>query len=111
VAEEARPEKWDQRIAWVKEAAGARFDDIELQVLTFLAQVVPNGNEVYEQMAPLFGMTPDELRQVPVGFAGTVDEIVELLQVRREQWGFSYIVVQAGSYEAFAPVVAKLAGT
>jgi probable F420-dependent oxidoreductase len=111
VAASARPEKWDQRIAWVREAAGDRLDDIELQVLTFLTQVVPNGNEVYEQMAPLFGMTPDELRQVPIGMAGTVDEIAEMLQARREKWGFSYVVVQADAMDAFAPVVAKLTGT
>lgn len=111
VAASARPEMWDKRIDWVKEAAGDRFDDIELQVLTFLTQVVPNGAEVYENMAPLFGMSPDELRQVPIGMAGTADEIAEMLQGRREKWGFSYVVVQADAYEAFAPVVEKLAGT
>jgi probable F420-dependent oxidoreductase len=111
VAAEARPEKWDERIGWVKDAAGDRFDDIELQVLTFLTQVVPNGKEVYEQMAPLFGMTPDELRQVPIGMAGTAEEIAEMLQARREKWGFSYIVVQSDAADAFAPVVAQLTGT
>ncbi len=111
VAAEARPEKWDERIGWVRAAAGDRIDDLELQVLTFLTQVVPNGNEVYEQMAPLFGMTPEELREVPIGMAGTVDEIAEMLQARREKWGFSYVVVQADAADAFAPVVAKLTGT
>jgi probable F420-dependent oxidoreductase len=111
VAAEARPEKWDERIGWVREAAGSRIDDIELQVLCFLTQVVPNGNEVYEQMAPLFGMTPDELRDVPIGMAGSAEEIAEMLQARREKWGFSYVVVQADALDAFAPVVAKLTGT
>ena len=111
VAAEARPEKWDERIGWVRAAAGDRIDDIELQVLCFLTQIVPNGNEVYEQMAPLFGMTPAELRDVPIGMAGTVDEIAEMLQARREKWGFSYVVVQADAVDAFAPVVAKLTGT
>ena len=111
VAASAKPEMWDKRIAWVKEAAGDRFDDIELQVLTFLTQVVPNGAEVYENMAPLFGMTPDELRQVPIGQAGTVDEIADMLRERREKWGFSYVVIQGAAFEAFAPVVEKLANT
>jgi probable F420-dependent oxidoreductase len=111
VAAEAKAEKFDERIAWVRDAAGDRIDDIELQVLTFLTQVVPNGNEVYEQMAPLFGMTPDELREVPIGMAGSVDEIAEMLQARREKWGFSYVVVQSDALDAFAPVVAKLTGT
>ena len=111
VAASARPEMWDKRIGWVKEAAGDRLGDIELQVLTFLTQVVPNGAEVYENMAPVFGMTPEELRQVPIGMAGTADEIADMLRERREKWGFSYIVVQADAHEAFAPVVEKLAGT
>jgi hypothetical protein len=72
---------------------------------------VPNGKEVYEQMAPLFGMTPDELRDVPIGMAGTADEIAEMLRERREKWGFSYVVVQADAADAFAPVVAELTGT
>ena len=111
VAASARPGMWDKRIGWVKEAAGDRLGDIELQVLTFLTQVVPNGAEVYENMAPVFGMTPEELRQVPIGMAGTADEIADMLRERREKWGFSYIVVQADAHEAFAPVVEKLAGT
>ena len=30
---------------------------------------------------------------------------------RREEFGFSYIVFSGGSWEAMAPVVARLAGT
>jgi hypothetical protein len=36
---------------------------------------------------------------------------VEELQRRREQWGFSYIGFDNDSWEAMAPVVARLAGT
>ena len=35
----------------------------------------------------------------------------KLLQKRREQLGFSYIVVHDAEIETFAPVVARLAGT
>ncbi len=34
-------EYYDQRIGWIREAAGDRFDRLELQVLTFLVQIVP----------------------------------------------------------------------
>jgi hypothetical protein len=40
-----------------------------------------------------------------------VDEIVETLQRRREELGFSYIVIQEAAIDAFAPVVARLTGT
>ena len=35
----------------------------------------------------------------------------EELQRRRELWGFSYVCFDMGSWEAMAPVVARLAGT
>jgi hypothetical protein len=40
---------------------------------------------------------------------GTVDQICEDLIARREEFGFSYIVLH--DIDAFAPVVARLAGT
>jgi hypothetical protein len=40
---------------------------------------------------------------------GSVDQIVETLQERRERYGISYITV-FGDIDAFAPVVARLAG-
>ena len=46
----------------------------------------------------------------PLVLIGTVDEIAETLQERRERYGFSYIVVMEPVMEAFAPVVERLAG-
>jgi hypothetical protein len=37
--------------------------------------------------------------------------MAETLRARREEFGFSYVVVHEGEMEAFAPVVARLAGT
>ena len=51
----------------------------------------------------------------PLFLFGTVDQIVEDLQARRQRFGLSYIAVgeyfQADVMERFAPVIAKLAGT
>jgi len=46
-----------------------------------------------------------------LALVGSEDELVETLQRRREEYGFSYVVVHEAELEAFAPVVAKLAGT
>ncbi|NNN22049.1 MAG: TIGR03621 family F420-dependent LLM class oxidoreductase [Acidimicrobiales bacterium] len=110
VIAEAAPEKFDARIKWVREAAGSRIEDIEIQCLTFIVQVVPNGNEVRERVAPLFGMTPEIAAQVPVVLVGSEQEICETLQERRERWGYSYIIVHEQEMEEFAPVVALLEG-
>ncbi len=47
----------------------------------------------------------------PIALIGTTGEIAETLQKRREELGFSYIVVHEGEMEALAPVIAELAGT
>jgi hypothetical protein len=41
---------------------------------------------------------------------GTVDQLVEDLQVRREHWGISSYVIFEPHVDAFAPIVARLAG-
>jgi probable F420-dependent oxidoreductase len=106
----ARPAYFQQRVQWVREAAGERFGDIELQLLTMFAVVVPNRRELAEQMAPAFGLDPDEALEMPPAVVGTVDEICDILLERRERYGFSYIVIHEGEMEDFAPVVERLAG-
>jgi probable F420-dependent oxidoreductase len=106
----AAPEYYDERMTWIREAAGDRFDDIEVQSLTFVVQVVDNGPEMIAQMASGFGMTPQQAADAPAALIGTVDELVETLENRRRRWAMSYWVVHEAEMEAFAPVVARLAG-
>lgn len=98
-----------ERIEWIRVAAGERFASIELQVLGQIEQVVPNRLEFAANLAPAFGLSPEEALQMPIVLVGTVDEICADLVSRRETYGFSYIVVH--DMDAFAPVVARLAGT
>jgi probable F420-dependent oxidoreductase len=104
-------ESYRQRVEWVRAGAGDRFDQLELQILTFFVQVVDNAAEVFEQMAPMFSASPEAVAEIPMVLVGTVDQIIESLQRRREELGFSYIVVHEAELDAFAPVVARLAGT
>ena len=64
-----------------------------------------------EMVAPMFGVEPGEILQSPAALIGTVDQICEELEARRERWGLSYHVFQSGALEAMAPVVARLTGT
>ena len=100
-----------QKIEWVREGAGDRFDDIELQVRYFLAAITDDAKGIAEMMAPGFGISAEEGLNSGVACVGTVDEVCDLLARRREEWGMSYIVFGDDQYEAFAPVVARLAGT
>jgi probable F420-dependent oxidoreductase len=100
----------DRKLAWVREAAGERFADIELHTLVGFAMVTDDAAPILAGMASHFGCTPEEVAHVPVCLVGTVEQMVEELQWRRERWGISYVTFE-GDWEALAPVVARLAGT
>jgi probable F420-dependent oxidoreductase len=105
------PEATDRKVAWVREAAGERADRIELQVRVHLAMVTDDRESVVEELAPAFGLTPDEARATPHALVGSVDQICAQLVERRERWGISYLGMSADQLEPFAPVLARLAGT
>ncbi len=101
----------DQKVEWVRRAAGDRFDDLEINLLNFGCFVTDDRVALVEQFAPAFGISPDELLEFPHALVGTVDEICDALQQRRSRWHASYIVIQHDAMDAMAPVVARLAGT
>ncbi|HEV3366139.1 MAG TPA: TIGR03621 family F420-dependent LLM class oxidoreductase [Acidimicrobiales bacterium] len=102
---------YHQRIEWVKEAAGPRFDQLELQCLTFIVQIVPNRAEAVAQLAGAMSVPSEQIEGSPIVMIGTTDQLIESIRQRREQFGFSYIVIHEAEMEAFAPVVAALHGT
>ena len=63
------------------------------------------------KLAPAFGLEPDEVADIPHAFVGSVEEICDDLERRRDRWGLSYFVIQVDGLDAFAPVVAKMAGS
>ncbi len=104
-------EETANKVGWIRDAAGDRFDDLELEIAAYFAFIGEGQGAVAEGMAGAFGITPDEMRAHPHALFGSVDEIVEELQRRREAFGISYVSVGAEVMDAFAPVVAKLAGS
>lgn len=105
------PERYDRRLQWVRQGAGSRFDDLEIQSLTFFVRVVADGRRVLEETAQMFGMEPAQAAEVPIALIGSGQEIADSLERRRQRWAMSYWVVHEGDIDAFAPVVAALAGT
>ena len=111
MAEQISSEHYRRRIEWVREGAGDRFDEIELQCLTFLVTVGQPQRDVLERLSGVLSMSPEEAGEVPLALGGTVEEIVETLLRRREALGLTYWVVHEPEMESFAGVVAELAGT
>jgi len=105
------PDATREKIRWIREGAGARFDELELNVTIFATMVTNDSAGLAERLAPRFASTPKELPHAPHVLLGSVDEIVDELQRRRDEFGFSYFAIAGDGFEAFAPVVKKLAGT
>jgi probable F420-dependent oxidoreductase len=104
------PAATDQKVAWLREAAGARFDDLELQTLVGFVLSTDDRAPIGQGMAAAFGVEPEDALAAPVTLVGTQDQMVEALEARRDRWQISYHVIPAESLELFAPVVARLAG-
>ncbi|TMD45846.1 MAG: TIGR03621 family F420-dependent LLM class oxidoreductase [Chloroflexi bacterium] len=90
----------EQKIAWIKEAAGERFADLELSQTIYDMMITDSGTDLSTQA----GGPPIPKRPMSTGQA------VAYLLEQRDRYGFSYLQVYEGQMENFAPVVARLAG-
>ncbi len=101
---------YERCLAWVREASGDRFGSLELQIAAF-AVVVVGSSRAAARTATMLGFDGEAALDLPIVLIGTVDDLCERLVERRQRWGFSNVVVPDEAMEAFAPVVARLAGT
>jgi probable F420-dependent oxidoreductase len=110
-AQSLTPAETDKKIGWVRQAADARFDDLEIQSLVGFVYIKDNAADVLEGISGAFGISADEARLAPPCLVGrSVDDVVESLEERRDRWQFSYHVIEDGAIDAFAPIVARLTG-
>jgi len=101
----------DEKVRTLRDAAGDRFDDLEIQTLTGFVHVTDDREGIAKGMATAFDVEPEVALETPAALVGTVDEMCDELEVRRQRWQMSYVVVPEEFTDAFAPVVARLAGT
>lgn len=99
-----------EKVGWVHQAAGERVAHLELSLLLFGLAVTDRPWEATEHIAQAFGLSPEQVAAEPDFLIGSVEQIVERLLGFREQYGISYVSVFPQDMEAFAPVVARLAG-
>jgi probable F420-dependent oxidoreductase len=114
---DATAEATDRKLAWIRDAAGARFDDIELSIIAPFVVVTDDRVGLAESIAAGLDAAdgadagPHEVLSSPYVLLGTVDEIADTLRERRERWQLSYYVCNDDSAEVMAPVVDRLEGT
>jgi probable F420-dependent oxidoreductase len=101
----------DEKVAWVKEAAGDRYEDLELQLQVFVTVVTDDPAAVAEKLAPAFGLPPEVVLSAPYFQIGSIATITDNLRELRDRWDISYIAFQQDATEAVASIVSDLAGT
>lgn len=111
-------ESMDRQVGWVRSAAdgaGGRFERVELSLTVMPVAVTEGGAEgraaAAERIAPNVGLTPEQVLVSPHVLVGGIDQICDTVLARRDRWGLSNWVVPIGALDAFAPVVARLAGS
>ncbi|NNC79629.1 MAG: TIGR03621 family F420-dependent LLM class oxidoreductase [Acidimicrobiales bacterium] len=109
--QDATEARTNQKLNWVKDGAGDRFDSLELQTRLHLAMISDNREEVAAEMAPLLGITAEEALGSPHALVGSVAQCIDEIKGWRDKWGISYISLDAESMQDFAPVVEALSGT
>jgi probable F420-dependent oxidoreductase len=108
-------EEAQRRFELVRDAAGPRMTDIELESAPYLISVTDDVSGTLRRWADnlrpaIPEIEAEVLRQHPNAVAGSVEGIVDLLQERRESTGVSYVTVPRSQIDAFAPIVSALTG-
>jgi probable F420-dependent oxidoreductase len=111
------PERTLEKVRIVREAAraaGRRFEDIELNSLTFVVAITDDPTGIRNALAKNAGMSPEDVARCPLFLTGSAAEIQDVLLKRREETGISYVVIQGrdpAQLETFAEkIVGPLAG-
>jgi hypothetical protein len=90
----------EQKIGWIKEAAGERFETLELSQTIYDVDILDSSTPPSSQQGGW------AIPRRPL----SIDQAVADLLEQRDRYGFSYLQIQMSQMQNFAPVVAKLAG-
>ena len=114
----------EEKIGWIRDAGGSRFDEIELSAQLLECVVTDRPEEhlsdfaeriaaVTERMGGArVSFDPEDLRKSPIVAVGSLDEVCEQLVETRARYGISYFSAPIDARpEALAPVIQRLAGT
>jgi len=100
-----------RRVAIVRDAAGPRFDDLEIESSPYWIEVTDDAGAALERVMAMMHVPESGLLDHPHVLIGSVADVVERLERRRELIGTHYVTIPAVQMQAFAPVVAALHGT
>lgn len=110
------PAGTEEKIGWIREAAGERFAELELNAYPSGGPVVITDNaraaaqersdQLYQQTG--VRLSVEDVLGSPHVYIGTVDQLTQKVIELRQRYGISSIMV--GDIDTMAPVVERLAG-
>jgi hypothetical protein len=100
-----------ERVAFVRDRAGARFGELELNILTQVTAIGGDAEPTLASLASTLGVAAELVRDSPLTLIGSVPEIIDKLVANRERLGISYVVVFDTAIDDMTPVVRQLAST
>lgn len=98
----------NQKIEWIKQAAGNRYNDLEIHIQTWAVMITDDREGSAKLLGKQFPLPPEILLNLPYLLIGSADEIIEQIEKYRESYGISYYSIFEQYQEDFAPVVAYL---
>jgi len=99
-----------EKVALIREAAGDRFDRLELNLWLGDAALVGSGNSLLGSVAAAARWAPTAVYGSPYVLYGTLASVREKLLRRRDKLGISYYTAPSHAMESMAPLVGALAG-
>lgn len=100
-----------ERVTFVRDRAGARFSDLELNILTQVTSIGGDAEATLARLASTLGVEAELVRDSPLTLIGSVPEVIDKLGANRERLGISYVVVFDTAIDDMTRVVQQLAGT
>jgi probable F420-dependent oxidoreductase len=100
----------DRKVAVVREAAGDRFARLELNLFIADAGLIGSGRPIGGSVLAAAKSATVGLVGSPYLLYGTLGQLRDLLERRRQRTGISYYSIPQSSMETMAPLVAALSG-
>jgi probable F420-dependent oxidoreductase len=97
----------DRKIAWIREAAGDRWGQLEINIGLFEADPTYHTRS---QPPPsrARGISEAEMPRSPHYLVGDTSEMIETLLERRERWGITYLAMRPEHLDVIGEVVRRL---
>ena len=94
----------------VREAAGERYDNLELNVRVLAVAINPDREAAARELSSSLGVPAEDLLDSPFVFIGDLGQIEEQIVRMREQLGISYFTISQRHAAPLLPLIRRMTG-